>query len=45
MKLGYKGEIKTIILIFSVAKSQNSKEEETNHVSNHDDTNILTRER
>ena len=40
-----------MILIFSVPKSQNSNEEETNsitakaHVSNHGDTNILTRER
>ena len=41
----YKGEIKTIILIFSVPKSQNSNEEEKNHVSNHGDTNILTHER
>ena len=29
----------------SVPKSQNSNEEEKNHVSNHGDTNILTRER
>ena len=34
--------MKTIILIFSVPKSQNSNEEEKNHVSNHGDTNILT---
>ena len=34
-----------MILIFSVPKSQNSKEEEKNHVSNHGDTDILTRER
>ena len=45
MKLGYKGEIKTIILIYSVPNSQNSNEEEKNYVSNHGDTNILTRER
>ena len=30
MKLGYKGEIKTIIFIFSVQKGQNSNEEEKN---------------
>ena len=41
--LSYKGKIKTIILIFSVPKSQNSNEEE--YVSNHGNTNILTRER
>ena len=41
----YEGEIKTIILIFSVPKSQNSNEEEKNHVSNRGDTNIPTRER
>ena len=35
----------TIILIFSVPKSQNSNEEEINYISNHGDTNILTRER
>ena len=40
----YKGEIKTIILIYSVPNSQNSNEEEKNYVSNHGDTNILTRE-
>ena len=51
MKLGCKGVIKTIILLFSVPKSQNSNEEEKNsitakaNVSNHGDTNILTRER
>ena len=28
-------DIKTIILIFSVPKSQNSNEEEKNYVSNH----------
>ena len=43
--LSYKGEIKAIILIFSVPKSHNSNEEEKIHVSNHGDTNILTRER
>ena len=43
--LSYKGEIKTIILIFSVPKSQNSNEEEKNYASNHGDTNTLTRER
>ena len=41
----YKGEIKTIILTFSVPKSQNSNEEEKNHFSKHGDTNILTRGR
>ena len=51
MILGYKGVIKTIIFIFSVPESQNSNEEEKNsitekaYVSNHGDTNILTRER
>ena len=30
--LSYKGEIKTIILIFSVPKSQNSNEEEKNSI-------------
>ena len=35
----------TIIFIFSVPKSQNSNEEEINYISNHGDTNILTRER
>ena len=51
MKLGCKGVIMTIILLFSVPKSQNSNEEEKNsitakaYVSNHGDTNILTRER
>ena len=49
--LSYKGKIKTIILIFSVPKSQNSNEEKKDsitakaYVSNHGDTNILTRER
>ena len=33
MKLGYKGEIKTIIFIFSVQKSQNSNEEEKNSIT------------
>ena len=44
MKLGYK-VIKTIILTFSVPKSQNSNVEEKNHVSNHGDNKILTLER
>ena len=39
----YKGEIKAIILFFSVPKSQNSSEEDKNHVSNHGDTNIRER--
>ena len=37
--------MKTMILIFSVPKSQKSNEEEKNYVSNHGDTNILRRER
>ena len=41
----YKGEIKTIILIFAVPKKSNSNEEEKNYVGKHSDTNILTRER
>ena len=51
MKPGCKVVIKTIILLFSVPKSQNSNEEEKNsitakaYVSDHGDTNILTRER
>ena len=32
-KLSYKGEIKTIILIICVPKSQNSNEEEENSVT------------
>ena len=33
MKLGCKGVIKTIILLFSVPKSQNSNEEEKNSIT------------
>ena len=33
MKLGYKGEIKTIIFIFFVPKSQNSNEEGKNSIT------------
>ena len=33
MKLGCKGVIKTIILLFSVLKSQNSNEEEKNSIT------------
>ena len=33
MKLGYKGEIKKVILIFSVRKSQNCNKEEENSIT------------
>ena len=41
MKLGYKGEIKTIILIFSVPKSQNSNEEEKNSITENSNPIIM----
>ena len=41
MKLGCKGVIKTIILLFSVPKSQNSNEEEKNSITENSNPIIM----